>query len=762
MATTFENIITLTQISDGPQGPAGPPADLYKVETNVEEILQFKNPSNNIYEISPMSLTFKLFREQTQLTPEEGKVSFTFLSTQEDKSYNITDKLSLNNEQFEFNFEDLIRKQGSESTTLFNNNLEEPEISVESAFENLRFNPLLFIFSYQDGEINIEKKLVFRNGMSQDMLDFSVTASNITALTNSSKMLFDQEGLTITDANFKIQKSLEGSLITMLEATEDGYLNLNRIKANTGTIGGFTIEDDHLKSEDGSLSLYGTNGLIRANAIELGTGATIMDSIAFEYKYDNSPVGIAYLYNPNNYNGKILSGNIYEEGVEKEALAIFANGNANFGYIQINGKDSSITGQNWTLTPSQANFDNIVVSGTIKTAVFEQGSVQSVGSTMLFMRSYKIKEFNGNNPILEQKADLNQGMLVWLVQNNAYQTCTVQAISEDGLTIELATNNIGEEVNTEATALIVIGSEDNNSLIFGINNSDVEIANDLILPNGLTINEYGNDGLPHLFLGDLTRVGKIGYGLYSDNVYLRGSLTTQVGEGEKATYAGLNTNAGSKANIFSNFIDNSKIVFWAGSKSEKDEDIQKAYFQVTEAGSIYAGRAELTDSIFIEGTIKGADIYTARIHGNGEGENIPALTIYDTSGGISFKTGYNNDNSSSGIETCRINKEGFYTENNDVSITFKKDTYMTKLVNSGLFAQQKIEESHFNSGLKLGIETLSLQIKNNDKLIVSDQQTNVKNQLEIDNTLILGGSDRVKYQSVTGGYDLYIISEEEK
>ena len=56
--------------------------------------------------------------------------------------------------------------------------------------------------------------------------------------------------------------------------------------------------------------------------------------------------------------------------------------------------------------------------------------------------------------------------------------------------------------------------------------------------------------------------------VYTENVYLTGSLTTQIDNNSGSTYAGINTLNGATASKFSpdlgSVADNSKIVFWAG------------------------------------------------------------------------------------------------------------------------------------------------------------------------------------------------------
>jgi hypothetical protein len=83
-------------------------------------------------------------------------------------------------------------------------------------------------------------------------------------------------------------------------------------------------------------------------------------------------------------------------------------------------------------------------------------------------------------------------------------------------------------------------------------------------------------------LGLLDKLGKpgvSGYGLYAENVYLKGSLTT-VSSGNSISYAGINTTSGVKATIFestsvggSSINDNSAIIFWAGAGGTGEEHI---------------------------------------------------------------------------------------------------------------------------------------------------------------------------------------------
>jgi len=123
-----------------------------------------------------------------------------------------------------------------------------------------------------------------------------------------------------------------------------------------------------------------------------------------------------------------------------------------------------------------------------------------------------------------------------------------------------------------------------------------------------------------------------GYGLYSDNVYLMGSLTTRT---TTNTYAGVNTLSGVAFNQ-PGMTDTSKIIFWAGSDGTEPEQIQAAPFQVTEAGTIYAQQGTFEGAIITKSRIEGSEIHTAKIYGNGNEPNKPGLSIYNAAKAITF------------------------------------------------------------------------------------------------------------------------------
>jgi undecaprenyl diphosphate synthase len=91
--------------------------------------------------------------------------------------------------------------------------------------------------------------------------------------------------------------------------------------------------------------------------------------------------GSAYLKNPDKNNG---------EFIKSGDILIKNDGTAKFGEISVNGSDSKISGNTWSIEKDYANFSNVNVSGSIETAVFKTNSVQAAGGTMIFRPSYKL------------------------------------------------------------------------------------------------------------------------------------------------------------------------------------------------------------------------------------------------------------------------------------------------------------------------------------------------------------------------------------
>jgi hypothetical protein len=235
------------------------------------------------------------------------------------------------------------------------------------------------------------------------------------------------------------------------------------------------------------------------------------------------------------------------------------------------------------------------------------------------------------------------------------------------LSIDTNSNTITTDYSANVASIdsLVYFGVPGESVIIGINADDSKSSTGLLAPRAISIKAFQSyeNGVTSfrdkVILGDLSSApNSTGYGLYSENVKLTGRLTTVLDEGR--SYAGINTEDGATATVFDD--DNTSIVFWAGSDSESSEDIQKAAFQVTEGGSLYAQKGLFTGSIISKSIIEGSVIRTPKIVGT---DTDAALKIYNTGtnenggAGISFISTDNDTEST----TLSIKDTGFFTAN---------------------------------------------------------------------------------------------------
>ena len=670
---------------------------------------------------------------------------------------------------------------------------EDPEASGTTYYIHEVFNACDKFIVYEDGSIKATDgeftgEIHATSGTIGSMtID---TANSIQAAIDEAKLLFSANGLSIINGGLTIYNNdsepvfsfdVETNLLTIkgngeftgkITATEGsftGTVTTNTLTANGGTIGGFTIDDEGLRSQDNTLRLY-SDGKIYADRIYLGTSAEITDYL----KLGNN----AYIWNPNansaNHNVIEIKDNNNNNGI----ITLKDNGLLNIGQITLDGAQSKIQGASFSITPTLATFSNVSVSGKISTAVFEKGHIQSVGGLMMFKPSYKIESYNENVLTLDGELDdIGSGTRYVYVVNEQGAATTYIVSSFSGKTVTLTSSvSVGE--NNQPVTLIDIGKEDD--LIIGVNSSDSSIG--FLRPRGFTISEFKPNGSisnPKVFLGDLDKSGiqfsdmgigqNRGFGLYSENVYLTGSLTTATSAGK---FAGVNTLNGVTASpdIFDN--DTSSIIFWAGSNSTTAQDIQNAPFQVTENGSIYASQGKFTGALIVESSIQGADIYAARIHGTGpEGYG---LSFYDSSNGIIFYRGElgQEDNPSEvfSIGTDGLKKgDNYFIEVGTSDVGFKGNSYRTKLNQnssryiylcddyiSGAYVDgengEKTDSKIIFKQNEIDFNTSNLQGMSITPSLVEMTTDNVK----MDNTVLFG--DKLKYEQVSNGYNLFVLS----
>ena len=417
----------------------------------------------------------------------------------------------------------------------------------------------------------------------------------------------------------------------------------------------------------------------------------------------------------------------------------------------------------------------------------------------MFKPSYKIESYTATTLTLDQNFQGSVGNYVYIISDNGTAIpglIQITAINDNIVTLSTSIGYDGTLVS-----LIDIGLEDD--LIIGVNSSNT--SSSFLKPRGITISEFNlsqqsgsstkyiDENInPKVFLGDLdtsnidfsdTGISSKtrGFGLYSENVYLTGSLTTKVNSSSaNTTFAGVNTLDGASATVFVEhgyeIEDNSAIVFWAGSTGVSTREIQEAPFQVTERGSIYASQGIFTGAIITDSYIRGADLYAARIHGTGRQEGTDyGLAFYDTSEGIVFFEGTptnasevfsignaglrrGNDyfvgitNSGIDFNGNNFNGNNYYTDKN-------QNSYIHLYQNSVIGAHINNEDSEvldakitFNQqGINFGIKNNSQNMSMTQNLIKMSTES-----VQMDNTILFGES--LKYEKVSNGYNLFVLS----
>ena len=354
-------------------------------------------------------------------------------------------------------------------------------------------------------------------------------------------------------------------------------------------------------------------------------------------------------------------------------------------------------------------------------------------------------------------------------------------ILDSDITIVVDSSFSGE--NLVGTPLIDFGK--NDSIGISINSSE----NDSLVPaNSITIFrtliEEETSLIPEIILGKIPIGQEYGnlqgkYGLYAENVYLKGSM---IAKGENFS-SGINTESQAEEKD-PNFIKKGKILLWAGADGDSVEQIENAKFRVDTYGNLYAGSGYFNGTIITDATITAAEIKVATITGWRKDENgnsgPAALTIKDADVGILFQ----NENEDKLI--LRDNKltlnmdfeigDGFKVLNNSslvVPISFiynnKKTGEATTILepNKIGFSINGIPEDLNNISYQsyFSYENGAIRIYDStgEKSMIASFQKNsttVNTNLLVNNNITYGGM--VEYVQITGengaviGYDLYV------
>lgn len=493
--------------------------------------------------------------------------------------------------------------------------------------------------------------------------------------------------------------------------------DINTIVYGKKVIGGIKSTN---YSEDGKKGFFlSADGAIYANEMFIGSNARIEDQLQIgENCYIHNP-----LKEETGSFIKIKDGNgqvpfqLNSEGWMSLGK-IFFDGTTSSIYSD-RAQDSTLS---WTLTPQQAIFNNIVARGSIEASVFKYGEVTAVGGIILARPASKVKAVlvdENNNPIFDDSGAVeitleegngftegandqqNKGYCLFTDRNGLKKEYfeITEIVSE--LDVNLKENQIFKDFKIKIKStdpaweneqylrlinetLVYIGrtalyteiKDDNDEVIstrleregsvgICINGSDDSAS--FTTPRAITIYTLGtnyNERVNRIILGqipDEPRFGRIAgtYGLYGENVYLKGALVTETSASDGATFSGISTVYGNKTDIptmeglkdlFPNAPKMGKILLWAGAQENSKDGIENAKFKVDEYGNMYAGSGFFDGSILTNATIEAAKIRTAIIEGSGaDSGKIEecGLIIRDVRNGIRFtqtKLDPDNDN----------------------------------------------------------------------------------------------------------------------
>jgi hypothetical protein len=182
-----------------------------------------------------------------------------------------------------------------------------------------------------------------------------------------------------------------------------------------------------------------------------------------------------------------------------------------------------------------ATFNNVIINGSLAAVTFSKGEISSVGGAIFVRPSSRIVEVKVNASGLTE---------ITIESAEDFNIDDVCRIGSEYYTIKSKSNKtlIFEKAIAEAIAgKTIVNMGQNQSIGIGINGSNSTLFG--LLPNSITVNEFNgiNTFVPKVILGKLPKekwnLNQSSYGLYAENAYLTGSLTTI----NKNTYSGIGT-----------------------------------------------------------------------------------------------------------------------------------------------------------------------------------------------------------------------------
>ena len=600
------------------------------------------------------------------------------------------------NNNFELDLNTIVNQAKEDANYYFGNIL----LSEESVLKITYFyNPS----EQKDKKYSLFSYIDVRYGMNKDMASLKLQANGLVASMQDSKLVFNANGLTVKNGSFVIQNNEEDKLLYADENgnlslkgniyAEDGYFKgelqgatgtftgelvaasgtfsgkleaatgnfSGDISAASGTIGGFKIDATRLISTDNednpSIILDGKDGSIEAENIILGTGAQIKEYIKIGDQVElrrtaTSVDSFIKVINEDN----------------EEILALKADGTMNVGYgdntIIISGADGSIVSQSfydglgWKISNTESVFNDVTVRGSIRASVLEYGETQAIGGALLVRPSSRILEaqLSGTNTLLtlEETKGFNIGdyCRIDVQTQNSLEHRFFEIIAMQDKVITVSGNASG----SYGKPIVNFGQvnkdkEKNDNVGISINGST---DNSFSTPQSISVFDFNPETkiiTPRIVLGKLPNEESIygyaagTYGLYAENVLLKGSLVTQTDTTGTVTYSGISTlytGADSPTSQrYEQWFGEGKtgeILLWAGATGTTKEEVETSKFFVDRNGNLYAGSGYFKGTIITDATITASAIETAVLRGSNEKPGEPALRIEDAAKGIYFTT----------------------------------------------------------------------------------------------------------------------------
>lgn len=711
----YEGYVTLLNIQDE---DAGQDAQRYQLETNQEEILRYYTGEGEAWRLSPNKLVVSLY----EIVPEssEGKAKrklslkdlkvFVLVEDGEWESVESVESFtssdndifidlnSISESYSNFSYLRLSYTLTSDDRTFIaekriglrnatTDELAKLALKADGIYASVADSALEFSSSglvVRNGALSLVKHdYVLTDGLTEEEFNigtfYEYDGQNYVLAKeyNQEKVYYTREeelvlygddngNLTIAGVIYATDGDFTGTI-----HAKDGEF-AGTIEARDGKIGGFKIKDGYLCSNDEvSIRLDGKEGSILANDITLGR------AVLSDYMTLGDKVKIS---NPDIQDEKGWARGYFLQVLtdeSKPAMTFYNNGQMILGDLEaqilLDGPNQQIRGwmpgtaetvSSWLLSPSKAEFNNIIARGSIKAAVFEYGRVSAIGGAMLMRPSSRIVsfEYTGTTQtkvILESTLGFKE-----------LDTCLIeQEITSENVTSLEATYCTILEVLAEEKAIVidkVLTAKDigatiidfggNGSVAIGLNGASKSVYD--MAPGAISVMEYskaedGNKYIPRLILGKLPEGNIYGqaagsYGLYAENVVLNGQLTTRTrnNNGISNNYSGIGTNLREGAPSSADISEAKKwfpsaelgqILLWAGAPSDSKQDIEKSKFFVDEYGNMYAGSGYFDGTIITNSTIEAAEIKTAIL--TGAGESGVALKIQDAANGIQFFRG---------------------------------------------------------------------------------------------------------------------------